>query len=452
MMGIFDKALADLEVVLESAQESGHKHDMGRAFIDLGKLWASRNYQKSEWYFQQALDVARQLKDPVALGRSLNRLGNWYVNAERPREGVRYHLEAKTIFDGLDNPRGQANTLDLLGMASLLGGDSVAAKAYYTDAIAHFEGLEDLAGLVSSLTARAESSPTFATQYVYPASTLKEAVNDGERALQMSREIGWRAGESFACWSLAQIYGVMGRYGEAIEEAQTGLAIAVEIDHFQWMAGAYGTLGYLYHDLLDWEMARGNYELALEIAKEVDSQYFINSSAGELAQAHILLGDLAQARACLEPLISPETPMISVGQRILWKARAELALAESDNSLALQIADRLISAGASMPADGVISILWHMKARIMLAAGKQAEVERLLLDGIENAHHFGEKAQLWRLYGTLGRVYREQSNSTKAEAAISTAREIVDDLAATLPERDVRDSFIKRAQDHIEEG
>ena len=243
----------------------------------------------------------------------------------------------------------------------------------------------------------------------------------------------------------------MGRYGEAIKEAQTALAIAVEIDHFQWMAGAYGTLGYLYLDLLDWELAREKFELALAIAKEVGSQYFINSSAGELAEVHILLRDLDQARACLEPEISPETPMNSIGQRILWKARAELALADGEISLALQIVDRLISAGASMPADGVISILWHMRARIMLAAGKYAEAERLLLAGIKNAQYFGERALLWKLYGTLGLAYRDQSLNLESSKAIRKAQEIVDMLASTLPDKAIQDEFTQRAKEHLED-
>jgi tetratricopeptide (TPR) repeat protein len=270
--------------------------------------------------------------------------------------------------------------------------------------------------------------------------------------LKLSREIGWQAGESYARWALAMVYGPMGRFGEAIAEAQNGLAIAVDIDHLQWMAGAYIILGYLYIDLLHWETAREMSELALLRAKEVGSRNLIDLSTGALAQAHILLGDLEQARACFEPAISPETPMSSQGQRVLWKARAELALAESDSSLALHIVDRLISAGPSMPSDGVISVLWHLRARIMLAAGKHAEAERLLLAGIKNARHFGEKTLLWRLYGTLGRVYRVQSRAPESSEAISKAQEIVDDLASTLREEAMQDSFVQKAKDRLEEG
>ncbi len=451
IMGMFDQALTDLEVVLETAKESGRMQEVWRALLDLGMLWAARNYQNTEKYFQQALEIARELDDPVALGRSLNRLGNWYVNAERPREGIQYHQEAKTIFESLDDPRGLADTLDLLGMASLLGGDPGASKAYHSDAITQFEALGDRTGLVSSLTARTYSAPIYQTRSASPSSTLGEAVIDGERALQMSREIGWRAGESYARWSLAQIYGAMGRFGAAFDQAQSGLAIAVEIDHVQWMAGANNTLGHLYLDLLDLKLAKEKYELALFHAKEVDSQNFISSSTGPLAQAHVLLGDLAQARSCLAPVLTPEIPMISIGQRLMWKARAELALAEGDLSLALNIVERMASVETSEPVEGTISILWHLWARIMLATGKHSEAERLLLAGIENAQYFGEKSLLWKLYGTLSRVYRVQSRESDSGKTILIAQEIIDDLIATLPEKTMRNSFARRANGLLEE-
>jgi predicted ATPase/class 3 adenylate cyclase len=451
MMGMFDQALADLEVVLETAEDSERMREIWRALLDLGKLWAARSYQESEKYFLQALEIARKLDDPVALGRSLNRLGNWYVNAERPREGIQYHQEAKAIFDSLDDSRGLADTLDFLGMASLLGGDPAACKTYYTDAIIQFEAMGDRAGLVSSLTARAYSAPIYQTQAAQPAATLMEAVVDGERALQMSREIGWRAGESFACWSLAQVYGVMGRLGEAIEAAQIGLAIAVEINHLQWMSGSYGSLGYLYLDLLEWELAKEKFELALLHAEEVDSQNFISVSSGPLAQALILMGDLKQARAYLAPVLLPKTPMISIGQRLMWKARAELALVEGDIASALQIVDRLVSLGVSIPADGIMSTVWHLRARIMLATGKHAEAERLLLAAIENAQYFGEKSLLWKLYGTLLQVYRIQSRVQESSMTLLLAQGVIDDVTSTLPEETMRNNFAQRANSHLEE-
>src|SRR5690606_35698323 len=51
-----------------------------RALLDLGLLWASRDYSRSEPCYRQALEIAREMGDQTAIAHSLNRLGNWYSN------------------------------------------------------------------------------------------------------------------------------------------------------------------------------------------------------------------------------------------------------------------------------------------------------------------------------------------------------------------------------------
>ena len=66
--------------------------------MDLGFLWAQRDYTQTSSCYQQALALARQMDEPLTLAHSLNRLGNWHVNIEQPREALGYHQEALTLF------------------------------------------------------------------------------------------------------------------------------------------------------------------------------------------------------------------------------------------------------------------------------------------------------------------------------------------------------------------
>ncbi|HCJ33605.1 MAG TPA: hypothetical protein DHV65_04815, partial [Ktedonobacter sp.] len=79
-----------------------------------------------------------------------NRLGNWHLNIEQPGEALGYHQEALTLFQQAHDAPGVAQTCDLLGMASLLGGDLVQGEAYYQQAVALFQELDDRQGLASS--------------------------------------------------------------------------------------------------------------------------------------------------------------------------------------------------------------------------------------------------------------------------------------------------------------
>jgi class 3 adenylate cyclase/tetratricopeptide (TPR) repeat protein len=443
-LGQFDPALADLEMVLQIAQSAGILHEEWLAQLDLGMLWASQNYQKTGDYFRKALEIARQLDDPASLARSLNRLGNWYVNVEQPQESIQYHEEAQTIFEKLDDQSGRSATLDFLGMASLISSDLVSSLAYYREAIRLFETLGDQGGLLSSMTAMAECGPTYQTRNGFSALTLPEAVLEGERALKLSQQIGWRAAESFALWSLAQIYGVSGDFGKALPMANNGISIAIEIDHTQWMAGAYKSLGDLQADLLDESSTLENFVLAVEMAERVGSQFFLLSSSGALASYQISVGNLDGAQKTLS-VIRADTPMISIGQRVCWGARGELALAQGDLKYGLEIVERMRQTAASLPADGVISVLWHLWARLLLANGQPEQAETQLRLAIRNAQYYGEKTLLWRTYRDLGHALAAQSKSEEAQAAIEEAKTLVQAIASTVSDMTLRNNFMKKA-------
>ena len=101
-----------------------------------GLAWASRDYTQTGVHYQQALaTLARRPGDPATLAHSLNRVGNWYVNIERPIDGLHLHEEALTIFEEFSDHAGLAATLDLLGMAYSQAGDARRAADAYERAI-----------------------------------------------------------------------------------------------------------------------------------------------------------------------------------------------------------------------------------------------------------------------------------------------------------------------------
>src|SRR5438067_5871508 len=110
-----------------------------------------RNYAQTGDYYQQALALARTMDDPAALAHSLNRLGNWYLNVEQPRDALGCHQEALATFQARSDWRGKAATLDLLGMASLLSGDLIQGTTYCQQAIVLLRELDDRQRLISSL-------------------------------------------------------------------------------------------------------------------------------------------------------------------------------------------------------------------------------------------------------------------------------------------------------------
>jgi predicted ATPase len=150
-LGDFERARHDYEQALGAAQRASDDIAEWQSLLDLGYLWAGRDYQYTGVYFRRAAERARVLADPKLLAPSLNRLGNWFLNVEQPHEALRYHHEALAMFQELNDRRGEASTLDLMGMASLLGGDLLQSAGYYEQAITLLQELGDRERLSSSL-------------------------------------------------------------------------------------------------------------------------------------------------------------------------------------------------------------------------------------------------------------------------------------------------------------
>lgn len=449
-LGEFDGARTDLEAALKIAQTAGERRVEWRLLLDLGKIWASRDYKQTHDYFEEALELARRMNDATALAGSLNWMGNWYANAENPVKAAACHQEALEIFEELGDQRGLADTLDLLGIANLLGGNHSASVRYYDQAIALFRELDDRLSLLSCLMGRGTNVSLRVLLATSPASTPIDAQHDIDEAIRIAQDIHSPPEEAWADWSLGLLYTMQGQFGRALEVMQNGLRIASEIEHREWVVGNCFAQGVLYVELFAPEEAQRQLEKALTLAKGLQSQYWIHHVIGALAATYFLLGDLTSASVCLESVISPQTPMDTMGKRYCWARRAELALSQGDPTLALEIIERLIDSAQGMPVGGAITFLWKLKGEALVVMGQAEKAVPLLRTAIEYAQTQGERFLLWRIHASLGRLYRAMNLQKEARKEIAAARKIIEELKATLPDKALMDNFLQGANNKLE--
>ncbi len=444
-LGDFERARLDYETALQMTRVAGNLHGEWQSLMDLGFLWVQRDYIQAGTYFQQALALARHMDDPLTLAHSLNRLGNWHVNIEQPGEALRYHQEALALFQQVHDQHGLAETLDLLGMTATLGGDLQQAFAYYRQAVALFQELDDRPGLASSLATLSNMCEAYETETMVPApASFAECLHFGEQALKIAREIGSRPAEIYALCAIGHILGPRGEYAQALEVAQEGLALAEQIEHHEWMTFGYWLVGVLYLDLLAIPEAQHHLEQALALANEVGSWNWIRIVSGFLAPAYLQQGQTS-AEAILASALEPDAAMQTIGQRLVWAARAELALASGDPGQALDITDRLIATATNLSDERVIPRLCKLRGEALSALDRVAEAEAALRDAQESARAQGLLPLLWRIYVALGRLYQTQGRQVEAEQAFAAARTIIEELAAPSLDETLRASFLSSA-------
>jgi tetratricopeptide (TPR) repeat protein len=231
---------------------------------------------------------------------------------------------------------------------------------------------------------------------------------------------------------------------------QNGLRIASEIEHREWLVGNRFALGVLYDELFAPEEARQQLEQALTLAKGLRSQYWIHHAISALAKAYYLLGELESAQDCLGAVISSEMPMDTMGRRYCWARYAELLLYQGNPTLALETIERLIASAPGMKPGSVITFLWWLKGEALAALGHEKKAIPFLNTAMENAQALEERFLLWRIHVSLGKLLHTMNYQTKAHMAFSAAREIVDELADTLLEGALKESFLEGAHDIID--
>jgi DNA-binding CsgD family transcriptional regulator len=443
--GHFEAARADYEQALSAAREARDGAAEWQGLMDLGFLWASRDYAGTGEYFRRALDLAHTLGNPAMVGHSLNRLGNWYANVEQPGEGLRYHQEALELFTMLNQPHGLAETLDLLGMTSQLNSDLLQSRSFYESAIRLAREVDDRRGMSSSLACLTLCAASYLKNLDVPAISLVEAARAGEAAVRIAREIGWRAGEAYAELMLATCLGPQGEYALALEAARASLALAEEIQHRQWTIGAHAALGMLHLDLLAFDAARSHLEQALALAREIASQVWLGSTTGYLAATYAAQREFGRAEALLKDALAGDTPMQTQSQRLCWHARGELALARGEARTALDIADRLIASAANMTPETVIPRLWKLRGEALAALNRPAEAEAVLQAAQATALEQGAHSLVWRIHLALGKLFQVRARRDEAAGEFSAAQEAIHRLAAGAPDESLRRDFAARA-------
>jgi DNA-binding CsgD family transcriptional regulator/tetratricopeptide (TPR) repeat protein len=446
VLGDFDHARGDYAIALELAHQGT---DEWQSLIDLGFLWQSRDLERAGDSFERAFDLARKLENNALIAQSLTHIGHWHVHGGQLREGLADHQQALGLFRELNDRRGMAQTLELLGLDSYVLGEVLQGVAYCEQAVPIQRELDDRQGLTNTLTTLCMRL-RFDTEVMGEIDVVQLA-RQSETALEIARSCDYRVGEAGALHEGAVCLCRAGEYGRGLEYLRRGLGIAEEIEHLELLVSVHHALGsefYLW--LLAFAEARQHLEAALTAAQargSVGLTFFITA---RLVTVCILQSDLARAHALLDGVLKTDLPDAGGMTTLLrgcWAARAELELALGNPARALGIIERLLASTANLAQYGPQSVprLSQLRGQALVALGRIEEAIPEFQGAQTVAQKQGGRPILWRLHADLGNAYHAISRRTDAEREFSSARTIVQDLAATLPQGDLRDHFVKQA-------
>ena len=450
VLGDFDHARSDYEVAMDLQPPSPDRAGEWQSLIDLGFLWQSRNLARAGEYFERAYELARSLGEATLIAQTLNRIGNWHLHAGMMREGLSDHQQALELFRGVNDRRGMAQTLELLGLGSYGLGEVIQGAAYCEQAVPIQRELDDRQGLVNTLTTLSMRL-RFDTTEVMGEIDLHQLAKQCETAREIARSCDYRVGEAGALHEAAVCLCRAGEYGRGWEYLRGGLRIAEEIDHTELLVSVHQALGgEFYLGVLAVAEARAHLDASLVAAVERGSlglTYFVTA---RLVTACILQNDLARAQALLDGILPVDLPDFRGMTTLLrgcWAARAELELALGNRARALEIIDRLLESTTNRSHYGPHSVprLSQLRGQTLVALGRIEEAVAEFQGAQTVAQEQGQRPMLWRLHADLGKAYRELNRRADAKREFSSARTIIQDLAATLPQGELHDHFVRQA-------
>jgi non-specific serine/threonine protein kinase len=210
------------------------------------------------------------------------------------------------------------------------------------------------------------------------------------------------------------------------------------------MTLAYVAISTLALDQLDATVARARGEQAYALARESGSLHFIHASASQLISACVETNDIQRASE-ISAAFDPALPDQTVGQRRFWLARAELALAQGNPRLALQMTDRLLATALNLTHEGDIPIVARLRGDALAALGRDDDAERSLRAAVDGAAARGMRPLLWQVHAALARLLDRTGRDREAEEAATAALEIINSIATGIADEHAAAAFRERA-------
>jgi tetratricopeptide (TPR) repeat protein len=406
LLGQFEPARADLEAALALAEQDADVVAQGRVLTELGSLWGGhQDYARGLDFSRRAVALLERSGDRRAEADGRAQLGIMLLNVVRMTESRRELEAALDLFEQVGDVWGQGRTLEMLGMNVQLSGDLQRAEAILKATLSLVQAHGDRRAEISALGSRG-SVASFRLG-------LAAGLPDLRRARDIARSLEARGDEAFIHALTAEMLTVFGAFGEALDEAASGLAIARELGHREWTAYALGMLGRVHAECGDLAGARALHDEELALARQLGAHIWIADALANLGLDLIHAGELDAGRRqlteaievageCIEKVIFPQLHLA------VWALRAG------------RPHDALAAVDVFRARCGTYPVLLvearRLEAEAWLAQGRTDVAEPALREVMRDAEAFGYGPCRWRAGLALADLLRHRGRVDEARA------------------------------------
>lgn len=440
-LGQFDRAREDFATLRSVARETGEKEWEAEALDRLGLSFRRQDQiAPALEHLEQGLTLSRHAGNPALTARILNHIGFTHFSEGKHAEGIQAHEEARRLLEARDlDPAGISDLAE-----SLHGlGEHLYLQAHFRESIAHLSESIRISERAGNRSLAAENRYiTARVQRILGEYT--EAYAEATQSLATLDEIGDVWNLSFALFATSSLETAIGEFGRALEHAARGLHLARQLEAIRAVVFNLLALGMVRRELEDHHSALQADREAADLAGRVGGawmplvQVYLARDAMALGRMEESEAFLKEARRLLDESQTREDFPLEAQE-----AEGRLRLAQDRPAEARALARRL---AGMVAADGMEH--WRAPALLLeadaaLAMGEHGAAATLYDAALRDAEHRGRLPVQWQSLAGLAEAHRALGRHDEAPASARRAREIIERLAATVPDERLRATFLQ---------
>lgn len=225
--GINEPALEAFYEALEISKSYNDLNGVARAELNIGNVLNREGlYDQALEFFLKAYDKGETIGEKRFMAYAANNIGNVYMNKGDTVQAIKYYQTSIDLKEEINDFRGMINSYNNIGLIYKNRGEFEKSIEYYqisldlVNQLDHRQGLSMVLNNLASLHVAMAEKALHSNDYASRNQNLQKAVDFGERAMIVTREVGSLPRESSVAESLMRAYRGLRQYEKSLEYAQ----------------------------------------------------------------------------------------------------------------------------------------------------------------------------------------------------------------------------------------
>ncbi len=435
-----------LNKALETARRTsslGTSENLAKIYKHRGRAWLSQDERtKARSDFNLMLQNATNIKDELMIAEAHYWLGSSYETYfGEMEESMRHLTRAVEMARKTGNKPLEARSLGAIGYALAWGLDTL------DEARMRLEESSRICREVGDRVTEAGNLQTLGFYYNWKGE-FNQAKENLNKAIALAEEVGSVPIKVWKLWFLSMVLAGGGEYNEAISTAQRSLQLARDCGNVSLFCIILNTLGWIYHDLSNVELALKYNNEALENARahqKSRASGAVPSSLLNLGMDYLYKNDYENAEKYFKEVIDQyqkhRVGWWRIETRILL-GRGVIALAKGDCQKALQFAEASLAISEKAGAKKYVAKGLRLKAEVLAKMGKIEEAVKLIENALNLAQQVGNPPLLWQIHYSFGLLEEKKGNAKEANEHYVKSLALIEAVASQLNDAVVKSTLL----------